>query len=302
VTVDWFATQRLREGVYLIAEPMHVNNYLIVGSRRAVLFDTGLGIADIRQCVESITDKPVLVLNSHHHFDHVGGNHRFDDIAFHRNGLDLHRAGPLPHWLPKYLECVAAVAEQYRTFEAIDREWFNVLGPEMRMRSFPADFDPDAWAVTAVEPTRVLDDGDEIDLGDRVLRVLHTPGHTVDSICLLDEQNRLLFSGDTVDTGPIYVHLASADVEAFSDTADRLARDVAPKVDDILCAHGPRYRAYPDILARLADAFESLRSGAVELDASADCFLDPAAEARFDGFSLVVPPGFGCCHSGSAAH
>lgn len=294
---DWFAAQRLREGVYLIAEPMHVNNYLIVGSQRAVLFDTGLGIADIRQFVQSITDKPILAVNSHHHFDHVGGNRAFDEIAFHRDGVELHRAGPPAHWLPKYLEAVAAVQEQYQKFEAIDREWFSVLGPEMRMRPIPADFDPAAWTVTAVEATRLLDDGDEIDLGGRVLRVLHTPGHTADSICLLDEKNRVLFSGDTIDTGPIYAHLASADVDEFSDTAHRLARDVAPKVDDILCAHGARYRTYPDMLARLADAFDTLRSGAAEFAPSEDCFMGAVAEARFDGFSLTVPATF-CCADG----
>ena len=297
---DWFATQRLREGVYLIAEPMHVNNYLIVGAHQAVLFDTGLGIADIRRCVESITDKPILVVNSHHHFDHVGGNHRFDKVAFHRDGVELHRADPPAHWLPKYLECVAAVEQEYQNFEAIDGQWFNVLGPEMRLRPVPPDFDRNAWTVTPVEPARVLDDGDEIDLGDRVLRVLHTPGHTIDSICLLDEKKRLLFSGDTVDTGPIYAHLASADIDGFADTAHRLARDIAPTVDDILCAHGARYRAYPDMLGRLADAFDVLRSGTVELAPSEDCFLDPVDEARFDGFSLVVPPGHGCRHASAA--
>lgn len=295
VTEDWFAVRRLRDGVYLIAEPMHVNSYLIVGSRRAVLFDTGLGVASIRRCVEAVTERPVSVVNSHHHFDHVGGNTEFDDVAFHPDGVALHRAGPPSHWLPRYLEATALMEEQYRAFEVVDRAWFNVLAAEMRMRSFPADFDPGRWSVRAVEPTRLLTGGSEIDLGDRALRVVYTPGHSIDSICLLDERNRLLFSGDTIGTGSMYAHLATADIETYARTADMLATDIAPRVDDILCAHGARYRTYPDVLARIADAFGLLLRGSLTLDDRTDCFLDPVKAAIFDEFSLFVPTGFRCC-------
>lgn len=289
---DWFAVQRLRDGIYLIAEPVHVNSYLIVGSRRAVLFDSGLGVASIRRCIETITDLPVLVVNSHHHFDHVGGNREFSELAFHFSGTELHRTGPPEHWLSQYLIAVDVVQAQYKKFAEIDRAWFNILGPEMRMRQFPEYFDPMHWEIAYVEPTHLLRDGEEIDLGDRILRVVYTPGHSVDSICLIDESNRILFSGDTIGTGSMYAHLDTADIETYALTTAMLATDISPCVDEILCAHGARYRAYPEILGRAAAAFERLLTGAVSLEDRFDCFLDPVRAANFEEFSIFLPPSF----------
>lgn len=288
---EWHAVQRLRTGVYLIAEPMHVNCYLIVGSRRAILFDTGLGIAKIRPHVESITDLPITVVNSHHHFDHVGGNVEFTDIAVHGDGVPMHRAGVPTHWLPAYVNMVQEAQESYRTFESMDRRGFNLLAPEMKMRPYPADFDPAKWAITPPEPTETLSDGDIIDLGDRAVTVLHTPGHTPDSICLLDEDARLLFSGDTIDTGPMYAHLPGSDLATYAATARRLAADMAGTVDDILCAHGARYRTYPSMLSQVADAFDEILSGGGEFEYSHDCFLDPVRQAIYDDFAIVLPSG-----------
>src|SRR5579859_5807077 len=55
-------------------------SYLIVGTKQAVLFDTGMGIADIHKVVRQLTSRPVVVLNSHTHNDHVGGNSLFSFI------------------------------------------------------------------------------------------------------------------------------------------------------------------------------------------------------------------------------
>lgn len=292
---EWFAIQRLREGIYLIAEPMHVNSYLIVGSRRAVLFDTGLGIQSIRRCAEAITDRPILAVNSHHHFDHVGGNHEFNELAFHADGLEDHRAGPPPSWLPSYAESAAAMYCHYEKFRAMDETWFQVLGPEMQMRPFPVGFDSNKWNIKPALPSQLLADGDEIDLGDKVLRVVHTPGHTPDSICLLDERERILFSGDTIDTGPMYAHLPGADIARYATTAQYLVDHVEPRVDDILSAHGARYRSYPNLLRRVAEAFQELQQGRHAFHPTVDCFMDDAIEARFNDFSLVVPSTYKCC-------
>ena len=80
---DWFKVYAVAPGVFAITEPRQyeaVNSFLIVGSERAILFDTGMGIARISDLVRRITTLPVTVLNSHTHFDHVGGNHEFDDV------------------------------------------------------------------------------------------------------------------------------------------------------------------------------------------------------------------------------
>ena len=80
---DWFQVYETSEGVYSIVEPYQIEesiSHLIVGGDRAILFDTGIGLLPIRPVVERITDRPVTVLNSHTHFDHVGGNAEFSSI------------------------------------------------------------------------------------------------------------------------------------------------------------------------------------------------------------------------------
>ncbi len=67
---DWFSIVEIAPSAYMISEPVHVNCYLIVGSEAAVLFDTGLGIANIRLVAEALAGKPLRVVNSHYHFDH----------------------------------------------------------------------------------------------------------------------------------------------------------------------------------------------------------------------------------------
>ena len=91
VKSDWFVVYRAADGVFAIVEPyqwQEAISYLIVGSTRAMLFDTGIGVAPIRPVVESLTSLPVTVLNSHTHFDHVGGNWEFADIA--ADGYTVH--------------------------------------------------------------------------------------------------------------------------------------------------------------------------------------------------------------------
>lgn len=285
---SWFATQRLAEGIFLIAEPMHVNSYLIVGSERAILFDTGLGIRSIRSEVEKITNRPVLAVNSHHHFDHVGGNHEFEEIGVHTSAEELVTLPQPAEWIPSYLRFIDGVQREYANFRRMDQAGFQVLGPEMQMRPFPEDFDPEAWTTQPTTASQLLGDGDEIDLGGRTIRVLHTPGHTVDSVCLLDEHARTLFSGDTVDTGPIYAHLATSSLDQYVHTTRKLASDVGPLVDSIFSAHGARYRSYPDMLSRVADAFEEIQGTAPAFFDSEDCFQSKVKEVLFNDFSIVV--------------
>ncbi len=85
----WHEARQVSRGVWSIAEPSHVTMWLIEGRDRAVLLDTGLGIARVRPVVEELTRLPVSVVNTHYHFDHVGGNHEFDDTAIHEAGAAL---------------------------------------------------------------------------------------------------------------------------------------------------------------------------------------------------------------------
>src|SRR5437762_6950215 len=81
LVTGWFATREISLGTHLIAEPFHVNSYLVEGTGSRVHLDTGLGVADIREAGDALSGLPPFVANTHYHFDHIGGNGRFDSIA-----------------------------------------------------------------------------------------------------------------------------------------------------------------------------------------------------------------------------
>jgi glyoxylase-like metal-dependent hydrolase (beta-lactamase superfamily II) len=85
----WFYTRNVAPGVWLVGEPQHVYSWLVEGSERAVMLDTGMGILPIRPVAERLTQQPLSVVNTHYHFDHIGGNWEFEDRAIHSIGASL---------------------------------------------------------------------------------------------------------------------------------------------------------------------------------------------------------------------
>lgn len=238
---DWFEVKEVDSAVWAIREPRHeeqVVSYLIVGAQKAMLFDTGLGIADIRQVVEGLTRLPVMVVNSHAHYDHVGGNHRFLEIAAHPSEL---------RWLERGVrhEEIAWAVEAH-TFR----------GPA------PKDFDPAWYHVRPSVVSHRLTDGEDLSLGDRNLKVVHTPGHSPGSICLWEEGRGLLFTGDTLYEGPIFAQLRYSDFDAYRRSLDRLCL-LQPQVRLVLPAHGLTPLS-PGIILRMRSAFQQIAQGELE--------------------------------------
>ncbi len=132
-----------------------------------------------------------------------------------------------------------------------------------------------------------LEDGEEHELGNVRVTVLHTPGHTPDCICLLDERNGVLFGGDTINTGPIYAQGADSDVEAFARSTRRLA-ELADSVRVIYVPHFVRYAVDPLFLAEVADGFERVAAGEAALHPNQDYLGYPVQEASFERFSIFV--------------
>lgn len=258
----WFEVYRLRPDLYAIYEPgqfEEVISYLILGRDRALLFDTGLGIGDITAAVRAVTELPVWVLNSHSHYDHIGGNHAFERIY----GLDL----------PYTRERTQGLAHD-EVAEAVSPGWI--------WKPTPAGFDPASYRIRPYAIDRVVTEGFTLDLGGRTLEVLLTPGHAPDSLCLLDRANRLLFTGDTFYPAPLYTHIPGADFAAYRRSARRLA-ELAPLVDHLLPGHNVPW-VESVYLGRMADAFDAVAADAAPYDRAGDL-----RQYRFDGFSILVP-------------
>ena len=257
----WFEVYRVGPGTLAIYEPHQyeeVISYLIVGSERALLFDTGLGIGDMRSVATSLTHLPILVLNSHTHFDHIGGNWQFKDILALDTPFTRRNAEGATH-------------DQVK----------DAVLPERFCGNLPPDFRPDAYSIRPFHISSFIADRQVIDLGKRPLEVLGTPGHTPDSICLLDRGNRILFTGDTFYPGPIYLYVPETDVTAYERSIGRLLLLVT-EFDTLLTGHNLPV-AGPAMLAQLPDALTQVKTGNVTSSVSG-----AQREYRFNGFSLVL--------------
>lgn len=289
MTSGWFATRRLEPGVHLVSEPVHVNSFLVEGSATAALIDTGLGIGNIREAAESLVSRDVFAINTHYHFDHTGGNHWFARRLIHALGAEATmRPRDSAHYRA-YCLYIRELLEALPRFEDLDRCFFHFLTDETTPRPLPEDFDADQWHYRATAPTEVLHEGDRVDLGDRELTVLHTPGHTPDSICLLDEKSGVLFGGDTVNSGPIYAQQPDSDLNAFATSARRLA-ELVPMIRVVYVAHFQRYALDPGFLVEMADGFERVASGGARLRRTVDYGGSPVQEAAFQRFSILIAP------------
>jgi len=285
---EWFDVRELASRVWLIAEPGHVNSFLIEGDDLAVLLDTGLGVANIRSVAESLSGKPILVVNSHHHFDHSGGNLLFEDIAIHRSGEHLLAEAPPDGLAAGYMDYVDRLLTAWQDYKVADDVYFHLITRETLLRPLPDGFDPATYVIRPSSPSRLLDDGEVLDLGGRSLRVLHTPGHSPDSICLFDEANGLLFGGDTINTGPIYAHLTESDVGEFARSTARLS-ELRTSIARVFVCHFMRVDNAPGLLNEIAEGFERILEGSVAYRDNVDCLNYPVKEACFDHFSVFTP-------------
>ncbi|MCU1657428.1 MAG: Zn-dependent hydrolase, glyoxylase [Pseudonocardiales bacterium] len=285
--LPWFATRDLGAGYHLIAEPGHVNSFLVTGERLALLFDTGMGMSPLRPVVRSITDLPLLVVNSHHHYDHRGGNAEFADhavdVAVHVDGLDLHDAAP-PEFLGRYRTVAADTERDFAAYEQLDRQRFFLLSDAMRVRPTP---DLTAWSIPAVAPTHALIDGDRLDLGGRELQVLHTPGHSPDSLCLWDEDTGTVLAGDTVLAAASWAHSAEGDVAVFADSLARLAKLTVRRA---LVAHNLRAELPGSFVTRAAANMAAVRDGRTTPYPATDLFGNAVCRHDFDDVAIFTRP------------
>jgi len=95
-----------------------------------------------------------------------------------------------------------------------------------------------AFRSPATEPTRLIDEGDVLDLGNGAFEVLHLPGHSPGSIGLWEKATGILFSGDAIYDGPLLDEIEGADKQAYTATMARLRK---LPVDRVHAGHDPSF-------------------------------------------------------------
>lgn len=257
----WFEVYKVAPSVFAIYEPKQAEetiSYLIVGHKQAVLFDTGMGIDNIRSVVSRLTSRPVVVLNSHTHDDHVGDNWRFSFVY----GMDT-----------AFTRANAKGSREDAQAE---------IAPDQICGDLPKTFNPKTYATKPWHISLFVHDGFKINLGGRTLEIISTPGHTPDAISLIDRENGLLFTGDTYYPAPIWLYRPETDLDAYVASVKRLAA-LATQVKLVLGAHNIPV-AQPDVLPKLVDAIQAVRSGKGEVKSEGS----GKAMHTLDGFKFLL--------------
>ncbi|MBS5873130.1 MAG: MBL fold metallo-hydrolase [Clostridiales bacterium] len=230
---DWFTIDKVDDETYMISEYRHweeTHCYLLNGTERSLLIDTGLGICNIYNEVVKLTNKPVTAVATHIHWDHIGGHRFFPDFYAHFEELD---------WLngkfPLSMDTIKKMV--------VDR------------CNLPDGFNVDDYVFFQGMPTKILTDHDLIDIGGRIIEGLHTPGHSPGHLCFWEKERGYLFTGDLVYKGTLFAYYPSTDPIAYLASLEKIA--LLP-VKQVFPAHHS-LDIQPEIINRMRDAFRHLR-------------------------------------------
>jgi len=231
----WFERRRIDDRITLLREP-HVarvdqcNMWHVRGRDADLLVDAGMGIGSLKEALAELLDKPLIAVATHTHADHMGSLHEFEDRLVHPL-----EAGQLRQ--PENFPILCTDHWPAGMRETIERQGYEV--PDLLIDAWPhRGFDPMAFRSPATEPTRLIDEGDVLDLGNGAFEVLHLPGHSPGSIGLWEKATGILFSGDAIYDGPLLDEIEGADKQAYTATMARLRK---LPVDRVHAGHDPSF-------------------------------------------------------------
>jgi hydroxyacylglutathione hydrolase len=233
---DYYTIHKIDDQTFVIGEPRYHDrnyNYLIVGDERAVLFDSGPGVRDIVPVVKDLTMLPVTAVPSHLHYDHIGNHTSFPRIGV--VGLDYLRERAAGSGVLR-----PTAAEHLGFVEGYKRPYLHVS----------------EW----------LEVGGSIDLGGRMLEVLHTPGHTRESISLFDAERDQIFVGDFITKGPSYAFLPGSSLGDYLSTAHLVLARIGEGTR-VFGAHRRDPPGFPELdrgdIAQLRDTLHAMKDGSL---------------------------------------
>lgn len=209
----WFKVNKIYERVWQIADGEVDNIYLIEGRDSAMLIDTGLGAANLRDFVKTIMPLPLIVVNTHSHPDHTGSSYQFSKVHAHPDDFEMIR-----------------FFSDKENRKNINNNMIAVPVPDSL--KFPLT---DSLYAVPLVPVK---DGHVFDLGDRKIEVIHVPGHTPGSLCLLDHKDKVLFTGDSNNT-LVWLHPQDAlPLEVYLESLLKLQKR-SEGFHTLLPGHGP---------------------------------------------------------------
>jgi glyoxylase-like metal-dependent hydrolase (beta-lactamase superfamily II) len=259
---NWFEVYQLNENTYAIYEPFQWQeaiSYLLIGTDKALLVDTLQGIGDLKAVVNQLTNLPVIVINTHSHFDHISGNYQFETVYGFNQPFALSNAKGHTN----------EVNAQYMT---LDTFWKNM----------PSSFSVDTWHTKAYEIDQFVRDGEVIELGGRPIKVVAIPGHSPDSVILVDKTNRMMLTGDSFYPASLYLYFDTSSFKYFAKSAQTML-SYQGDVDFLLPGHNETMQPV-SYLTRLHKAILLVQNP----ETPSTLEEQGVRNYQFDGFSLLV--------------
>jgi glyoxylase-like metal-dependent hydrolase (beta-lactamase superfamily II) len=235
ITDRWFERRRINDDITLLWEPhvvplLRCNIWHVRGRDRDLLIDTGMGIGSLKQAARDLLQKPVTAVATHIHADHVGGHYEFEDCLIHRSEAPALRQ-------PTGEYTLLRVAFDPADLTAIPIPGYPGEGPMITALPYEG-YDISNFEIRPARVTRIVDEGDIVDLGDRHFEVLHLPGHSRGSIGLWEKSTGTLFSGDSIYDGPLLDELPGSNIADYIRTMERL-RDLPVRI--VHAGHDPSF-------------------------------------------------------------
>ena len=259
---NWYKVKEIKSNIYMIDENGDNTMYLLCGVKKALLIDTGWGIHDLRAVIRNITDLPLIVVNTHGHPDHVSGDFLFDKVHIGEKDISI-------------LEGCLSVENRKWALNTVQR------GP------YPKDFNKESWINSTMDNIISISEGDTFDLGNKIIEVIEIPGHTPGSIGLLDRHSKVLFSGDSIMHGHIWLHTEqSTKLSMYHEGLNRL-NELKGEFDIILPSHGPTMKS--DVL----DKFILATAGIIKnelVGTRHETFVGEGLKLDFSDFTLIYNP------------
>lgn len=241
--------QQLNDHIFSMDDAGEAVGYLVVGEKKALVIDTMNGYEDVKAVARSVTDLPHMVVNTHGHCDHIYGNIYFEEAYLHPLDMEL--------------------ARQHSGFDGFVNR--------MKERGL------------CMPPFRPIAHGDVIDLGGLTLEVVHLPGHTQGSILLLLREDRVLFTGDAINT---HLWMQLEDSSSLPDFLQALDKVMYLKEQADYILHGHYGQFLPiSLMERLREGVSELCRGETGDDQDYQFFGGPARQHLYDGGkALIVYP------------
>ena len=232
-TQGWYSVQEFAPGSYQITEAGRYHMYLLLGREKALAVDGGVGIGNLRKLCESITKLPIDFVLTHTHWDHLGAAHLWEKVGVHPLG-----EGRLAD-------------DHSKKAQNFVRRWD---------KPFPAGFNPKSYTIQPIRFGWALKEGDTFDIGNRRFRVFDTPGHSPDSISLLDEKEGVLIVGDLMKPlNTLFLQVATAVLSDVAPSLRKLER-IAKSVKWICTGHTPPF-SDASLIGEMAAFMEEVEAG-----------------------------------------